>query len=286
MQIAGEPSVRLVLNPATGAVLETVVKSNERVESKHILVTSNTATATVVAAQGVVDSVNAVPPGAAWIAAPASVKPVTIAISPTVGSPTTTLRTSSADRGGKPNTSGKKRFFHLPLSVRLSGPVGPRCRTQQHPWSPSRAQPAVTVRGRTPATVALTPRGAALAHDGVQRAGCWVDVLPGDGAPGSPFTQLSALLDGSGISATSVVQVLLMFGVLWWMYGGYAWLTNTRTPDRTPERLLLLVGMAGFLVVGLAIPRGFGRGGSAPTGLTLGLGYLVVVWCIAGCITG
>ena len=65
------------------------------------------------------------------------------------------------------------------------------------------------------------------------------------------LTQLSALLDGSGISATSIVQVLLVFGVLWWMYGGYAWLTNTRSPDRTPERLLLLLGMAGFLVMGL-----------------------------------
>jgi low temperature requirement protein LtrA len=40
----------------------------------------------------------------------------------------------------------------------------------------------------------------------------------------------------------------------------------------TAERLLLLVGMAGFLTIGLAIPGGFG--GSA---LALGLGYLVVV---------
>jgi low temperature requirement protein LtrA len=69
---------------------------------------------------------------------------------------------------------------------------------------------------------------------------------------------------------------LLIFGVLWWMYGGYAWLTNTRTPDRTPERLLLLAGMAGFLVVGLAIPHGFGPEVSE-TGAALGLGYLIVV---------
>ena len=53
---------------------------------------------------------------------------------------------------------------------------------------------------------------------------------------------------------------------------GYAWLTNARPPVHTAERLLLLVGMAGFLVVGLAIPRGFGG-----YGLVLGLGYLVVV---------
>src|SRR5207244_13344748 len=69
------------------------------------------------------------------------------------------------------------------------------------------------------------------------------------------LTQLTELL-ARDLSLRGVAQVLLIFGVLWWMYGGYAWLTNTRTPDRAPERLLLLVGMAGFLVVGLAIPRG------------------------------
>jgi low temperature requirement protein LtrA len=56
------------------------------------------------------------------------------------------------------------------------------------------------------------------------------------------------------------------------MYGGYTWLTNTRPPVHTAERLLLLVAMAGFLTVGLAIPEGFGR-----AGLELGLGYLLVV---------
>ena len=95
------------------------------------------------------------------------------------------------------------------------------------------------------------------------------------------LTQLSTLLDGGGISATSIVQVLLVFGVLWWMYGGYVWLTNTRTPDRTPERLLLLLGMAGFLVVGLAIRNGFGDSRSGASGLYLGLGYLTVV-CVHG----
>ncbi len=89
------------------------------------------------------------------------------------------------------------------------------------------------------------------------------------------LTRLTTLL-ARNLSATGAVQVVLIFGVLWWMYGGYAWLTNTRTPDRTPERLLLLLGMAGFLVAGLAIPDGFGPGGSA-SGVALGLGYLLVV---------
>jgi low temperature requirement protein LtrA len=91
------------------------------------------------------------------------------------------------------------------------------------------------------------------------------------------LTQLSTLLDTHDIAPASIVQVLLVFGVLWWMYGGYAWLTNMRTPDRTPERLLLLAGMAGFLVVGLAIRGGFSRSGPSASGIALGVGYLVVV---------
>ena len=66
--------------------------------------------------------------------------------------------------------------------------------------------------------------------------------------------------------------MLLVFGLLWWMYEGYAWLTNARPPVHAVERILLLVGMAGFLVVGLAIPRGFDA-----DGIVLGLGYLLVV---------
>jgi low temperature requirement protein LtrA len=85
------------------------------------------------------------------------------------------------------------------------------------------------------------------------------------------LTQLAALL-ASGFTAADGARVLLIFGLLWWMYEGYAWLTNARPPTHTAERLLLLVGMAGFLTIGLAIPDGFG--GSS---LALGLGYLAVV---------
>jgi len=88
------------------------------------------------------------------------------------------------------------------------------------------------------------------------------------------ITQLTSLLARDGVTGADAFRVLLIFGVLWWMYGGYAWLTNTRTPSRTPERLLLLLGMAGFLVVGLAIPKAFDRRGE---GIALALGYLLVI---------
>jgi low temperature requirement protein LtrA len=85
------------------------------------------------------------------------------------------------------------------------------------------------------------------------------------------ITQLTTVLvrepNGRG-----VLQVALMIGVIWWMYGGYAWLTNAVPPQGLTRRLLLLGGMGGFLVLALAIPRAF-----AGSGLTFGLAYLVVI---------
>ena len=84
------------------------------------------------------------------------------------------------------------------------------------------------------------------------------------------ITQLTSLLAKDPTMA-GFVQVVLIFGNVWWMYGGYAWLTNTVPPGELGVRLLLLVGMGGFLVVALAIPTAFAAGG-----LAFGLGYLVV----------
>lgn len=91
------------------------------------------------------------------------------------------------------------------------------------------------------------------------------------------ITQLTSML-AEDMTVAAAGRVLLIFGLLWWMYGGYAWLTNTSTPSRAPERLLLLLGMAGFLIIGLSIPHAFGDSGShGRDGLALGLGYLIVV---------
>lgn len=85
------------------------------------------------------------------------------------------------------------------------------------------------------------------------------------------ITQLTTVL-ATDPTPRGVVQVALMLGVIWWMYGGYAWLTNAVAPDSTSRRLLLLGGMAGFLILALVIPRAFGGGGAA-----FGLAYLLVV---------
>lgn len=85
------------------------------------------------------------------------------------------------------------------------------------------------------------------------------------------ITQLTGILSHD-VTVADGFRVLLVFGALWWMYGGYVWLSNARTPTRAPDRLLMLLGMAGFLIMGLAIPDAFYRDGVA-----LGIGYLIVV---------
>ncbi|MBO3749076.1 low temperature requirement protein A [Streptosporangiaceae bacterium NEAU-GS5] len=68
------------------------------------------------------------------------------------------------------------------------------------------------------------------------------------------------------------LQALAVFGALWWMYSGYVWLTNAVPPTRPARKILLIGGMAGFLLVALAIPAAFDGGG-----VLLAVGYLIVV---------
>jgi len=71
-----------------------------------------------------------------------------------------------------------------------------------------------------------------------------------------------------------------MLVVIWWMYGGYAWLTNVVAPDRALYQLLLLSGMAGFMVISLAVPEAFGS-----SGVAFGIAYVVVVLIHSGLYT-
>jgi low temperature requirement protein LtrA len=90
------------------------------------------------------------------------------------------------------------------------------------------------------------------------------------------ITQLTAVLSDDP-TARGLLRVVLMLGVIFYMYGGYAWLTNAVAADRAARRLLLLAGMAGYLVLALAVPRAFSEGDVA-----FGVAYLVVVCIHAG----
>ena len=93
------------------------------------------------------------------------------------------------------------------------------------------------------------------------------------------ITQLTAVLTHE-LSWSSLGQVMLMLGLIWWMYDGYAWLTNAVSTRAVAARAVLLGGMAGYLVLALAIPRAFTEGD-----LAFGVAYLVIVGVHTGLYT-
>jgi low temperature requirement protein LtrA len=86
------------------------------------------------------------------------------------------------------------------------------------------------------------------------------------------ITQCSSLM-ASGHGWRTVGQGLLVLGVLWWSWVGYAWLTSVVDPDDGVVRLVVFVATAGMLVVALCVPQAFdGRA----VALTLAAAYGVV----------
>ena len=84
------------------------------------------------------------------------------------------------------------------------------------------------------------------------------------------ITQLTHLVEQAR-SPLDFLLVLLVLMLIWWMYDGYTWLTNTTGAGRR-MRLVLIAAMAGFLVMAIALPGVFGA-----DGLIFGLAYLYVI---------
>lgn len=49
----------------------------------------------------------------------------------------------------------------------------------------------------------------------------------------------------------------ILQAVIWWMYGGYAWLTNAVPPRKTSTRGLLVLAMVAYLVLAISVPSAF-----------------------------
>ncbi|PEO39948.1 low temperature requirement protein A [Bacillus wiedmannii] len=84
------------------------------------------------------------------------------------------------------------------------------------------------------------------------------------------ITQLTGALTHN-LHGIGFLQIFLMLALIWWMYGGYLWLTNITQIANSQIRGLLLFGMAGFLIISLAIPDAFGK-----SSWVFGLGYMIV----------
>ncbi len=55
-----------------------------------------------------------------------------------------------------------------------------------------------------------------------------------------------------------VLKGLLVLGVLWWSWVGYAWLTSVVDPEEGAVRLAMFAAMAAFLIAALCVPGVFG----------------------------
>src|SRR5258706_11947045 len=84
------------------------------------------------------------------------------------------------------------------------------------------------------------------------------------------ITQVTQLVEHAH-GSMDFLRALLVLVPIWWMYAAYVWLTNN-VRVTWQMRLVLIAGMAGILVMAMAIPEEFGAGA-----LTFGLSYLFVV---------
>ena len=71
------------------------------------------------------------------------------------------------------------------------------------------------------------------------------------------LTQCTALMAAEP-TWTGLGKGLLVLGVLWWAWVGYAWLTSVVDPEEGAVRLVMFAAMAALLVVSLCVPGAFG----------------------------
>ena len=71
------------------------------------------------------------------------------------------------------------------------------------------------------------------------------------------LTQCTALMSHHP-SWSGLAQGLLVLGMLWWAWVGYAWLTSLIDPEEGAVRLVIFGAMAALLIVSLCVPEAFG----------------------------
>lgn len=68
-------------------------------------------------------------------------------------------------------------------------------------------------------------------------------------------------------------QGLLVIGVLWWAWAGYAWLTSVIDPEAGAVRLVFFAAMASMLIAAICVPEAFG---SLALAFALAIGFFRV----------
>ncbi len=85
------------------------------------------------------------------------------------------------------------------------------------------------------------------------------------------ITQVTSLIL-SDTSAAGFAKSLLVLGLIWWAWSGFAWMTNTIDVEDLVTRVAVLVAMAAVFMVALTIPDAYGD-----DGVWFGSAYLAVL---------
>jgi low temperature requirement protein LtrA len=102
------------------------------------------------------------------------------------------------------------------------------------------------------------------------------------------LTQITALM-AHELTWHGVVRGVLLTGLLWWSWIGFAWLCNLVKADEGSVRAVLLLAMAAMFLIALAIPEAFhDLPGGLPGPVVIAIAYflfralhLVLFWLIA-----
>jgi low temperature requirement protein LtrA len=70
------------------------------------------------------------------------------------------------------------------------------------------------------------------------------------------LTQCTALM-ARDPTWEGLAQGVLILGVLWWAWTGYAWLTSVVDPEEGAVRIAIFAAMAGLLIVAICVPEAF-----------------------------
>ena len=70
------------------------------------------------------------------------------------------------------------------------------------------------------------------------------------------FTQCTTLMSDNPTWG-GIAQGVLVLGVLWWTWVGYAWLTSVVDPEEGAVRIALFAAMAGLLIAAICVPEAF-----------------------------
>ena len=103
------------------------------------------------------------------------------------------------------------------------------------------------------------------------------------------LTQVTSLM-ADDLTVSGLIRGLLVLGLLWWSWTGYAWLANVVRADEGAARIAMLAAMAAMFVLALSIPEAFNDEPGGLNGpMVVGVCYfafralhLVLFWIIAG----